>query len=274
MSYILDAVARVRARSPRPDGVVPPRFTRTPARSLLSQRTLWRMGPVGVLAVLVFALCMAWLDARRTARTTAASAVAATAPSVSQVGAAAGMDIPSMAPRPPRRASTSAAAPASTAARTRTASRTEARPAAAPAEPRSVARFSPPTTLSQPLPTPSPLGPGGAYAALGARGMAASPARLAAVPPAGPEPARPVALADLKPLSALPPDVRTSLARMKVRVLFYAPQPRSRFVMIDNRELREGDELVAGLRLEEITDTGLVMKHKDTLVLAPALAPR
>jgi hypothetical protein len=76
---------------------------------------------------------------------------------------------------------------------------------------------------------------------------------------------------ELKSLSALPPDVRAAIAQMKVRVLFYAPQPRSRFVMIDGRELREGDELLSGLRLQEITDTGMVLKHKGMLVLSPAI---
>jgi hypothetical protein len=57
---------------------------------------------------------------------------------------------------------------------------------------------------------------------------------------------------------------------MKLRVLFYAPQPRSRFVMIDERELREGDEIVTGLRLEEITDSGMVVRNGDMLVLSPA----
>ena len=61
---------------------------------------------------------------------------------------------------------------------------------------------------------------------------------------------------------------------MKVKVIFHTPQRRNRFVMIDSRELREGDELFAGLRVEEITHAGLVVRHKDTLVLAPTLAAR
>ena len=249
MSYILDAVARARKRAPHPA-----RAVSRPPLSMRSMRSMWRRGSIVALGALAAALFVAWLDGQRTPRVTAAAPAASAA---SQVPAAvAKLDVPSMAPRPSRRASAPAAPAAAASATVVAVSKT-------------VVRFSPPTTLSQPLPTPTPLGPGGAYA------MAKSPpAVTVATPPAALEQARPRALADLKSLSALPPDLRAAFARMKVRVLFYAPQRRSRFVLIDSRELREGDELFDGLRLEEITDTGLVIRHNDILVLAPTLAAR
>jgi len=242
MSFILDALARQH-------GLNGPGAA-NPANRV---RALWRLAVTGIACVLFVALCGASLYAVR-AKRAAPSATPASGHSQERIDVAA-VDVPTMAPRPPARASEPASRPTSPA------SAASANRVVALA--RDVPRFSPPTTLSQPLPNPSPLGPGGAFAA-----VKAPPA--AAVQRVTTETPHVVSIADLKPLSVLAPDMRATLAQMKVRVLFYAPQPRSRFVMIDGRELREGDELFTGLRLEEITDTGMVLRHKNMLVLSPA----
>jgi len=238
MSFILDALARQHV-SNGPGAAKPANRA----------RALRRRAVTGIACVLFVALCGAGLYARRGAP----SAAAASAPSQERVDVPA-VDVPTMAPRPSRASEPASqpAGPASAAGANRVV-----------AVARDVPRFSPPTTLSQPLPDPSPHGPGGAF-------VAAKAPPATAVQWVTTEKPRVVSIADLKPLSVLAPDMRATLAQMKVRVLFYAPQPRSRFVMIDSRELREGDELFTGLRLEEITDTGMVLRHKNMLVLSPA----
>lgn len=253
MSFILDALARQHV-SPSPGA----------ARAARRRQARQRLAAAGVAGVLLVVLCAIALYTWRTPAP-APGAVAA-APPAPPLNLAA-MDIPTMAPGPSRPASApearaSHATATATVATNVTAAANTARPVSA-ARPTPEPRFSPPTALSQPLPPPSPKGLPGAFSAQ-------RPAPEAAPPVASAEPPRAVAVADLKPLSVLTPDLRMALSLMKVRVHFYAPQPRSRFVMIDGRELREGDELLAGLRLEEITDTGMVLRHKDMLVLSPA----
>jgi general secretion pathway protein B len=240
MSYILEALARSHFSRPPETG----------ARAL-SERALLKKVGIGALLAIVILLGMAYVDSVRNDRAKAPpAAVVLQAQAVPTAP-----DIPSMAPRPARPASATATASLATPTPASTVRATA--PAAA-------ARFSPPVALSAPLPGPSPLGPGGRFTAI--RSLAAGGVD---VPPAAREPPRAAALAEVKSLSALPPDVRATIGQMKVQVLFYAPQPRSRFVMIDGRELREGDALFDGVRLEEITENGLVLKHKDMLALWP-----
>jgi len=239
MSFILDALAT--------QGASPAHGTK---RRTTRARALRRLAVTGMALALIGSLGWVGLYTTRAKRATVA-ATAASAPSQEPVHMAA-VGVPTMAPRPVRHASEAPASPASATSANRS-----------KAMSRDVPRFSPPITLSQPLPVPSPLGPGGTFVA--ARTVPAPAAQEASA-----ETPRAVSIADLKPLGVLAPDIRAMLAQMKLQVLFYAPQPRSRFVMIDGRELREGDELFAGLRLQEITDTGMVLRHKEVLVLSPA----
>lgn len=252
MSYILDALARSHTERP-------------PAKGLRTfpKQAVWRTVGIGAMLAIVIGIALTYAEARRTKVLGAvAAASASTAASGVTTARAALAEIPSMAPRPSQTASAPAVAASALVATVRAAARTST-------DLRSKARFSQPVALSQPLPTPNPIGLRGAYVA------PRSPVAEIGwnTPDARAEPGH-VALAELKALSALPPDVRATIAQMKVRVLFYAPQRRSRFVLIDSREVREGDELFDGLRLEEITDNGLVIRHKDTLVLATAFASR
>ena len=93
----------------------------------------------------------------------------------------------------------------------------------------------------------------------------AAPGRTA--PPA---PDRPVdsATADAADLPAvismaeLPPSVRQELPAMKISVHAYSSNPRARMVGVDYKILREGDYLVPGLKLEQITPDGMIFDYK------------
>ena len=289
MSYILDAMARSHATQ-----------SEVGLRKL-SKRSLWQQVTIGLLLLgLVGLMVTTSRGALPPLRAQAPQEVAAAPLLPSPQAAAAMAEVPTMSARSPDTAS----APAMTLPASAMAPRARSAPALpvatttaslaqapAPVSVRAEPRFRPPTALSQPLPDPSPLGPGGAYTVPRTSRSASAKAPLSAPSSAGehvsaapltaslaaprdtPEP-RPVALAEMGSPSALPPQMRAALSQMKVKVLFHTPQRRNRFVMIDNRELREGDELFDGLRVEEITHAGLVVRHKDTLVLAPTLAAR
>lgn len=101
------------------------------------------------------------------------------------------------------------------------------------------------------------------------------PREAAAVAPAGPTaapiPKRPVdtAAADAAgdqtviSMSELPLSVRKELPAMTISVHAYSGNPAARMVSIDNRMLREGDSLVPGLKLEQITPDGMIFVYKE-----------
>lgn len=57
----------------------------------------------------------------------------------------------------------------------------------------------------------------------------------------------------------LPPDVRATLPAMTFSFHVYSENPQSRTIIINNVRLREGDEVSAGVRLERITEDGVVL---------------
>lgn len=59
-------------------------------------------------------------------------------------------------------------------------------------------------------------------------------------------------------LSELPPAIQQSIPRMSIAVHAYSPKLQDRVVMINNRMMREGQELTPGLRLEQITPDGMI----------------
>jgi general secretion pathway protein B len=63
-------------------------------------------------------------------------------------------------------------------------------------------------------------------------------------------------------MAELPPSVRQELPAMKISVHAYSSNPGARLVSIDNRILREGDFVVPGLELEEITPDGMIFGYK------------
>ena len=95
---------------------------------------------------------------------------------------------------------------------------------------------------------------------------AAAPSRTAA-----PAPERPVdtAAADAAgeqsviSMAELPLSVRQALPAMTISVHAYSEIPAARMVGIDNRILREGEYLVPGLKLEQITPDGMIFGYKE-----------
>lgn len=74
-----------------------------------------------------------------------------------------------------------------------------------------------------------------------------------------PEPPPEVALPWLFELSD---NFRRSLPSIQIGMHVHARQPQSRFVMIDGRQYREGQELAPGLQLVEITAQGMVLNYQ------------
>lgn len=64
-------------------------------------------------------------------------------------------------------------------------------------------------------------------------------------------------------LSELPEGVRKALPDFSIAAFLYSEDPFSRMVRINGRMLREGEDLSPGLRLEEITPDGVIMRHQD-----------
>lgn len=220
MSFILDALSRSQVLRGRKTTALAHVAAAAPARAWMRRHNLWQMGSLVAAALCVVALGLAFLGARNTPRS---------------------------APPPPQAAASRPPVQEASVSVSSMASHPKHKPPPAP-----VAKFSPPTSLAQPLPTPSPVVKG-----------TFSPALAATAPPR-------VVVDEPKPLTHLPGDLQAMVKGMKVRVYMVAPQRRLRFVMVEDRQLREGDELFAGLRLDEITEAGLVLRHNGTRVLAPA----
>jgi general secretion pathway protein B len=68
--------------------------------------------------------------------------------------------------------------------------------------------------------------------------------------------------APVSTMSELPASVRDELPKIKITVHAYSAKPASRLVGYENRILREGDSLVPGLKIEEITPDGMILSYK------------
>lgn len=87
---------------------------------------------------------------------------------------------------------------------------------------------------------------------------AAAPAPAQAVDPAA-DAARVQAVISL---AELPFALQQELPAMTVSVHAYSANPRDRMVGINNRMLREGENVVPGLKLEQITPDGMIFGYK------------
>ncbi|NLO79541.1 MAG: general secretion pathway protein GspB [Xanthomonadaceae bacterium] len=89
---------------------------------------------------------------------------------------------------------------------------------------------------------------------------AAKPAPTTALPPA---PLQPTVVAAPEPeppwLFELSEEFRQALPSFQVGMHVYARQPQARFVLVDERTVREGQEIAPGLQLLEITPRGLIL---------------
>ena len=140
-----------------------------------------------------------------------------------------------------------------------------------------------PTTAAAPAPVSLP-----ARAAVAAPAKLPAPAAAKPRPPAGakaetssssqqtaapaskvaPAPESPPAAADSAPaqnvilLADLPLELQQELPQLTITVHAYSARPADRMVSINNRMLREGDYVVPGLKLEQITPEGMVFGYK------------
>ncbi|TCV87345.1 general secretion pathway protein GspB [Sulfurirhabdus autotrophica] len=63
-------------------------------------------------------------------------------------------------------------------------------------------------------------------------------------------------------IAELPPAIQQEIPKMAISVHVYSSKPKDRLVGINERLLREGDDLLTGLRLEQITQEDMVFGYK------------
>jgi general secretion pathway protein B len=125
-------------------------------------------------------------------------------------------------------------------------------PAAIPAEPAPLAAQLPPAA-PRAAPKPAPVSKPSAVAA---------PQRAAA-------PTAPDVTDDTPWLQDLPEDFRQSLPVLTVNIHVYAPAEERRILYLNNRELRSGDEVQEGLKVEAVVPDGVVLSYQGTRFKLP-----
>jgi len=84
-------------------------------------------------------------------------------------------------------------------------------------------------------------------------------------PPTEPQPPRTIEVEleqGVVTIDKLPSSVREGLPNMSISGHIYSNKPASRIVAINSQVLREGEAVAAGLKLEEITPTGVILSYK------------
>jgi general secretion pathway protein B len=71
----------------------------------------------------------------------------------------------------------------------------------------------------------------------------------------------PTSSARIEEVDELPEDVRNNLPAMTFSFHVYSSNPQQRTIIINNRRMREGEEVNAGLLLQEITEDGVVLLY-------------
>ena len=246
MSYILDALKK--AEQARSAGKAPDLFT-LQASDPVARKPLWPWLLAGLIALNGAALYY-WL-VLRSPDTVQPSVVAPLPVATPPVSVA-------RAPAPPSVPRTPAIMPVE-----ETQPPTVLPPVTAPPKPARVAEKPapaanpdadkpPPAAASQPKPeTTAPAAP--------------PPMDATAAPraPAKPEPTpAPAPEQRVMPLAELPPNIQQELPKMSIAMHMYSGKPANRMASINDRTLREGDELSAGLKLVEITPDGMIFTYK------------
>jgi general secretion pathway protein B len=133
--------------------------------------------------------------------------------------------------------------------------------AAAPATPKPAVPKK--TTLADvpARPKPSPVPETAAVALVPAAPTLTAPETTPS-PQARAEKARPAAAGRVLSLGELPPAIRSALPEFKVSGHAYTPEPQTRVVRINEKILQEGQDLLPGLRVEEIVEGGIVMSYQ------------
>jgi general secretion pathway protein B len=72
--------------------------------------------------------------------------------------------------------------------------------------------------------------------------------------------------APVQEISELPDSVRNTLPAMTFSFHVYSGDPQRRTIIINNRRLREGDAIDAGMTLQEITEDGVIIAMNDRRV--------
>ncbi len=243
MSYILEALRK--SDQQRNRGVTPTLFS---GQEAMAVRRRPAVILYGVLAVALIGAGIA-IGVLRPWQTPQAE-MAARAPIVVRAPVAAPLPAPALATvTPPKSQDTIASAP--------TAPVAESAPAMK-AEPKPIAR--PKRRAERPMRK--------AETSVADKSKAeAMPQSRAQLPAAEPENIEPPAteFANSQPVSTmaeLPASIRDELPKIKITVHAYSGKPASRLVGYENRILREGDFLVPGLKVEEITQDGMILSYK------------
>jgi len=63
-------------------------------------------------------------------------------------------------------------------------------------------------------------------------------------------------------LNELPASIQKSLPDIKISLLYYHVDSTARLARINDQTLHEGEDLAAGLKLEEITKTGVILSYQ------------
>jgi len=73
--------------------------------------------------------------------------------------------------------------------------------------------------------------------------------------------AAPPVSARIEEVDELPEDVRNNLPAMTFSFHVYSSNPQQRTIIINNRRMREGEEVNAGLLLQQITEDGVILLY-------------
>jgi general secretion pathway protein B len=260
MSYILEALKK--AEQARNRGKAPELFTvQTVQAALPKPRNPWPYIIVAVLAINA-AVLLAWLRPwhRATPPATPSVASASVDPQPAQ---------PILPPAP-----TSALLPAPTASapaeRLPNATPATVEGGATPATPRPIspssAKTAKPSKSSEPKSAEAKLAakapsPQAAREPARKEGSQSKSAASASPAPAAAE-AGDASEAGVITFNELPADIRQELANITVAVHMYSAKPADRFVGVNDRAVREGEELNPGLKLEKITYDGMILSYK------------
>jgi general secretion pathway protein B len=95
--------------------------------------------------------------------------------------------------------------------------------------------------------------------------MPTAPQRITRAAPTKPQAASATTSAEpqkLLTMAELPLSIRQEMPPLSISVHAYSREPKDRLIGINDRVLHEGENLAPGLRLEEITPNGMILRYK------------
>ena len=117
----------------------------------------------------------------------------------------------------------------------------------------------PPSNIAKPHPAPPPQ-------VENAPAMSEGPsAEFAQISPTTNQPAQVPTNSSAQPIhevGELPDEVRNNLPAMTFSFHVYSTNPQQRTIIINNRRMREGEEISAGVQLQEITEDGVILGYQ------------